>query len=166
MSETIWKPVVGWEGRYEVSNTGYVRNVITGRLLARTDSKYLFVALTGDGRRCTRMVHLLVAEAFIGPKPFATAVVAHLDDDPHNCHVSNLKYVAGRVNTEMARAHGLFVQGTDHHNSLLSEYDIVEIRESKESNRALARRFGTSPSTISRIRSGITHKRGPGMIRL
>ena len=102
--EEIWKAthVVG----YEVSNLGRVRSVdrtvllggkrqgeirkLKGRILrlGRHPSGHLTVLL-GAGR--TYSVHILVAEAFIGPCPIGCEVL-HWDGIPHNCCLDNLRY--------------------------------------------------------------------------
>ena len=76
-----WRDVVGFEGRYEVSNYGHVRTIPhyvdnhTGRILLKARllrpnvlrKGYLQVTISdGDSRRHARQVHRLVAEAFIG----------------------------------------------------------------------------------------------------
>lgn len=45
-----------------------------------------------------RKVHQLVCEAFHGPKPFAAAVVLHLDEDAHNNRPENLKWGTQKEN--------------------------------------------------------------------
>lgn len=81
--ETIkrWRPVLGYEGRYEISGSGDVlslaRTLPDGRRrkarLLKTfpmpDTGYLSVRLSKHGRARTRSVHQLVAEAFHGPRP-------------------------------------------------------------------------------------------------
>lgn len=59
-----WRYIKGFEGRYEVSEAGRVRNSVTGRVLKPVPSTngYLRVAL---GRaHINRLVHRLVAQAF------------------------------------------------------------------------------------------------------
>ena len=164
---TEWRDVVGWEGLYAVSDEGFVRNLQTGRDVTRTDSKYWFVSLMRpDGFKQSRMVHILVAQAFLGPQPTPEHIVSHEDDDPHNCRATNLKWRTGSENTELARARGRFTQGTDHHLSKLTDVEIMAIRSSTDSNRELARYYGVNASTISRIRSAFTHKLGGGRIKL
>ena len=72
----IWKPVVGFQGLYEVSNHGRVKRINIGRdsrekLLKATPNKlgYMLVGLHREGKSNTRRVHRLVLEAFIGPCP-------------------------------------------------------------------------------------------------
>lgn len=45
-----------------------------------------------------RWVHQLVCEAFHGCKPFAKAVVMHIDDDATNNHKDNLKWGTQKEN--------------------------------------------------------------------
>lgn len=104
----IWKPVVGWEGYYEVSNHGRVRSV--ERVLIRSNGRrftvrqqimrtftehknHVLVTLNKDGNRSgkNRLVHQLVLEAFVGPRPDGL-VACHFDDNPQNNHVSNLRW--------------------------------------------------------------------------
>lgn len=66
-----WKPV-RQNDNYEVSDLGRVRNMRTRRIVRPyidSDQKYPRVDLYDGGSRRKFMVHTLVAEAFIGPKP-------------------------------------------------------------------------------------------------
>ena len=73
-----WRPVVGYEGWYEVSNLGRVRrmrpsrNTHVGRVLVqslRRKGSYRVVSLSKENEVHSRFVHCLVAEAFLGPRP-------------------------------------------------------------------------------------------------
>ena len=106
-----WRPVVGWENFYEVSNNGIVRSCnrwipgvnrdgtarisrFKSRVLKGTPDRngYLKVNLRdGLGGVKTRLVHCLVAEAFLGSRPEGL-VVCHFPDGSWNNRVSNLRY--------------------------------------------------------------------------
>lgn len=101
-----WLPVVGYEGSYEVSDTGRVRSLdrvvrgrdgglrhIRGATLKPTTKRrgHLAVSLHDDGRKSNRLVHQLVLEAFAGPRP-AKCVTLHADDNPQNNSISNLAW--------------------------------------------------------------------------
>lgn len=111
--DEIWKDVPGFEGMYEVSNLGRVRSLphlvrgrckngteflrmSPGRVLrpgAQKKSGHLSVAI---GRGNSRLVHQLVLEAFVGPRPKAKPGslidVLHINGDPTDNRLVNLKY--------------------------------------------------------------------------
>ena len=107
---TKWRPVTGFEGRYEVSDDGQVKVLAApgrGRFnedrickLGKTTTGYYQVLLyPGDGAPyMARRVHHLVLEAFVGPRPEG-ALGRHLDDDPENNQVSNLRWGSQSDNT-------------------------------------------------------------------
>ncbi|MBV9919268.1 MAG: NUMOD4 motif-containing HNH endonuclease [Pseudonocardia sp.] len=129
MSER-WLPIVGFEGRYEVSDQGRVKSL--ARLVHRPNpglgrapqmipvrerimrpwkhqDGYLGVELRrGDGKRTVRLVHCLVMEAFVGLKP-AGMLVRHLDGDPTDNRLVNLAYGTPSENQLDKVRHG-----TDH----------------------------------------------------
>lgn len=83
-----WKPVVGCEGFYEVSNEGRVRSS-RGRISGGWMSgKYRMVSL---GKAGPRQVHVLVLEAFVGKRPEGMDG-CHNDGDPGNNRVENLRW--------------------------------------------------------------------------
>jgi len=103
----IWLPVVGYEGLYEVSSEGRVRSLgkvltdslgrtrrIKPRILKRSYSHgYPSIGLHGPQRSCTRTVHILVMEAFIGPRPPGLNEIRHYPDpDKNNARLENLSY--------------------------------------------------------------------------
>ena len=102
-----WRPVVGYEGLYEVSNTGRVRSLDRytkyrcsyrlhkGKVLspAIKDNGYLIVRL----QKRMFYVHRLVAEAFI-ENPDNLPEVNHLDEDKTNNRVDNLEWCDHKYN--------------------------------------------------------------------
>lgn len=98
MENEIWKPVIGYEGRYEVSNLGQVRSV-RWRGGRKThcifhdlkESGYVEVLLVKNKENRYRRVHQLVAEAFI-PNPENKPQIDHIDGDRTNNRVENLRW--------------------------------------------------------------------------
>ena len=108
----IWKPIKGYEGIYEVSDTGLVRScervicdsyhktnkLYGGKLLNPTLNKkgYLQVTLNNKTQK-TYGIHRLVAEAFIS-NPNNYPVVNHIDENKQNNNVENLCWVSRSTN--------------------------------------------------------------------
>lgn len=90
-----WRDVVGYEGIYQVSDHGQVKGVARprskGGLLAqgRTNG-YPCLVLAHNGTRTVK-VHVLVAAAFLGPRP-AGYDVMHLNANRADNRVENLRY--------------------------------------------------------------------------
>ena len=146
----IWKPVVGYEGFYEVSNIGKVRSLARivecndGRkrkLKTRTlrqscaPSGYYMVTLHKNGKQKSGLVHRLVCEAFI-PKPLGKDEVNHKDENSKNNNATNLEWVTAKENNnygtrqERARkaiveAQGRAVRQLSRDGELVAEYESL-----------------------------------------
>ena len=101
MKKEYWKPVVGYEGLYEVSNLGRVKSLKFGkeRILKpqKDTSGYLCVTLCKNNNQCQFKVHRLVAEAFI-PNPNNLPQINHKDECKTNNIVSNLEWCDRKYN--------------------------------------------------------------------
>ena len=80
---------------YDIDENGVITNIQTGAVLKNNTSlKYVTIRITDDnGRRCTRTVHSLVADAF-GVKAGPTDVIAFKDGDTRNVALSNLESIS------------------------------------------------------------------------
>jgi hypothetical protein len=135
MSQVIlqeeWRPVVGFEGFYEVSNYGSVRGVdrmipsnkpgLTrlhkGRILKpSTDDRggYLFVVLVGGGAKRIARIHALVLEAFVGPKPEGMQARHYPDPNKLNNRADNLIWGTPKENAEDREEHGSTCRADNH----------------------------------------------------
>lgn len=119
-SDEEWRPVLGYEGRYEVSSLGKVRSLdiayvdkrgvtqhYRGRVLSQSPKStgYLQVRLSRSGVQDSPNVHVLVAESFIGPRPEGLHV-CHNDGNQKNNRVENLRYGTPSSNLMDTQEHG------------------------------------------------------------
>lgn len=103
-----WRDTYIYGEQYEVSNTGIVRNKVTGHILSPQEDKkgYLRVRLSLHDKKATAKVHRLVATAFI-PNPEEKPQVNHKDTDKHNNRVGNLEWATNSENQIHAYKNGL-----------------------------------------------------------
>ena len=94
-----WKNVIGYEGLYEVSSIGNVRNVRRNTLLklSKTNNGYIRVFLYKNGISTGFQVHRLVAQAFL-PNPDNLPMINHKDEDKTNNNVTNLEWCTAKYN--------------------------------------------------------------------
>ncbi len=97
----IWKDIKDYEGLYEVSNLGRVRNVLRDKQLKPSINThgYYRVALTKDKKAKHFKVHRLVALNFIGEQETPDRrFVNHIDLDKSNNTLMNLEWVTRMEN--------------------------------------------------------------------
>lgn len=111
----IWRDIPGFEGLYEVSNLGQVRNTKRGTIVAASKDKrnygsYMKISLWKNGKRYNFKVHRLQALAFI-PNPDNLPEVNHKDENPDNNFIwvnpdgtvdfekSNLEWCSAKYNS-------------------------------------------------------------------
>lgn len=161
-----WKPVVGFEGLYEISCVGTVRRPLdmaskrAGRVKKPEPASagYPYVHLfrgSGKARTCVG-VHRLVAAAFIGPCPEGMEV-NHKDADKKNPRASNLEYLTHQQNIHHAillGRHGSVSTIPPANKRKLADEQVDRLLELAITmgNTRLARVFGLSESTVRRIR--------------
>lgn len=88
-----WKPIVGFEERYLVSDSGQVWSLMRQRALKPAIDKYGYEKVgLSDGRKLhTRSVHRLVAQAFI-PNPENLPTVNHINEIKTDNRMVNLEW--------------------------------------------------------------------------
>jgi hypothetical protein len=167
-----WRPVVGYEGLYEVSVLGRVRGVdrmVRGKhgLRAQRGTQkepwhggpYPTVRLCKEGVKATVPLHRLVAEAFLGEPPTEKHEVCHRDGVAAGDCPGNLYWGTRKQNMDDARRHGTISRGDAHPTSRLSAAMVTEIRilrTAKIKLHVLAARFNVSVSAVSMAARGVT----------
>jgi HNH endonuclease/NUMOD4 motif len=97
MLKEVWRAIPGWPG-YAVSDQGHVRG-IKGWVLSPNVLKgkgYLSIKFGRQGPR--RLIHQLVLEAFVGPRPSPNHEGDHDDKDRSNNALSNLSWLTRKEN--------------------------------------------------------------------
>lgn len=101
----VWKPINGFDGRYEISNLGNVKSMnymshgYAKNLVPKTNNKgYLWVELWKGGKRYCMQIHRLVALHFIEKADDKRDFVNHIDENPKNNVVSNLEWCTQKEN--------------------------------------------------------------------
>lgn len=129
----IWKTIVRRKD-YEISSLGRVRrctpgkNTYVGKILAgclNREDGYIAVSI-GTGH--PEYVHVLVADAFLGPCPKGKEV-NHKDGVKPNCKWDNLEYLTHKENKEHATAHGLVASGERNGRAKLTKEQVEDIRK-------------------------------------
>lgn len=106
----MWKDIIGWEGLYEVSSDGLVRNKTNGHIRIFDDNSagYKRVTLYRKGHVPEKerfLVHRLVATHFI-PNPNNLPEVNHIDGDTSNNSIQNLEWIDRKGNELYSRKFG------------------------------------------------------------
>lgn len=174
MAREKWKPVVDWDGMYEVSDMGRVRSVArvvphatSGTLtIKQREMKqgangrgYKQVWLCRGGEYTPKLVHRLVLEAFIGPCPDGMEC-CHGNGERRDNRLSNLRWDTRSANQLDKDQHGTSRRGEQSSLAKLTQRQVNEIRYRYKKGcranggRALASEYGVSDSQISRIVAG------------
>jgi hypothetical protein len=96
MDNELWRDVVGYEGLYEISNTGKVFSLYKNKIMKHKLDKadYCVIGLTKDEKQKVLKVHRLVAAAFLSDfeeKDKLNYHVDHIDSNKQNNNLNNLQ---------------------------------------------------------------------------
>lgn len=157
----IWKPVLGYEGFYEVSSHGRVRSNYPS---PRKKSEFLSpgyvrgyrqLILCKNKVRKVALVHRLVALAFLGDPPTQNHQVNHKNLNKADNRVENLEWMTHADNNRHAAPVIPRIKGTNKSNHKLSDEQVLSIRSRyvprQVSLKALAEEFGVSMQTVHAI---------------
>lgn len=170
--EEILKDIKGFEGRYQVSNTGRVFRLAHKTTWVNKNNKEVVRSFCFMERKVQKslnklylavnlkhsdnfLIHRLVAVAFI-PNPLSLEFVNHKDGNKHNNNVENLEWCTRQQNEDHAFATGL-KNSTGEHNTMAKLTDkqakIIKNQTDRSvaNKKALVKEFNVHRATIERI---------------
>lgn len=159
--------------RYEISSHGNVRFTSTRQVKPQHENAqgYLVIQYKVNGKKFSKKVHRMVAEAFLEPPPqglvekcsrehWKVVLVKHLDNNKQNNYYENLEWSDLEGNTKQAWDDALIVglKGAENGRATLTE-EVVErmckdFQEGMMPKEAVAK-YGCSSQQASKIRAGI-----------
>lgn len=161
-----WKPVLGWEGIYEVSDMGRVKRVLAtmrgaaGRCLnpITNPDGYFIVHLCNGPRKKTGWVHRLVLDAFVGPRELE---VNHKNGNKKDNWLENLEWVTRSQNcwhnyNELGRERFYGEKNGRAKTTWETARTVRLRRESGATLRSIAKEFGLHVSCVAHIVAGRT----------
>lgn len=127
-----WKNIEGYEGLYQVSNEGRVKSLGNNKTRKEKILKsvkntrgYLTVQLWKDGKPVMKLVHRLVAEAFLG-NPQNSPQVNHKDETPTNNNVNNLEWCDAKYNINYGTGNQRRAEKLLNHQDLSKRVDQID----------------------------------------
>lgn len=174
--EELWRPVPGYEGRYEVSSLGRARRLAycveyydnrlhrivsrkyESKIVSTTPDKVGYRKLRVSGK--TMLIHILVLEAFAGPRPH-DMIACHGPNGISDNSINNLSWGTRRKNMYDDKIRdGTLRCGTDHYLAKLDEEKVRYIRNNitKLGYKTLSKLFDVSPGCINGVVRRVTWK--------
>ena len=159
-----WKPIRGFEGRYEVSDLGRVKSLrnrgrgkpLIIKMHVNPSNGYV-IAVIGKPKKNLR-VNRIVLEAFTRPGEKGE-VAAHVNGIRTDNRLANLYWATTKQNHLDKRKHGTNYQGTRHHAAKLNPQKVREIRKLIAHGTKLgviAKMYGVRYQTLTALKSGKT----------
>ena len=157
-----WKPVLGLEEFYEVSDLGNVRSFVRkgktqfgvreygGKVVKPfiSSTGYPAINLTKKGYRKQYLLHRIVLETFIG-QPSKGMEGCHNDGNKENCKLSNLRWDTRKNNHKDQKLHGT----KQKIGKKINEEIALEIKELNEKLTIISKKYNLSRIQIWRIKT-------------
>lgn len=168
--EEKWKQVFFGLGAYEISSHGRVRRAVpanrykAGHILKPSKNKWghlsVFLCCSVTGRRKHFFIHRLVAFAFIQNKNLKFKMVLHIDGNPENNMVENLKWGDNSENRKDSIRHGTIFKPKGEKNpscklTVSQVRNIKKLLKDGKTCEEISKKYPVHRVTISRIKRKI-----------
>jgi len=139
-----WKTIPNYEGFYEISNTGMVRNRFEKILRSYKEGNgYMRIELNKNGSAKKHSIHRLVAGAFLGKRELPYEV-NHINGNRVDNNVENLEWLTRSQNIRDTHIKG-------RHNQKSEKNNATKLTNREVSRIKLACLCGIKKSEISKI---------------
>lgn len=162
-----WKPIIGYEFLYEVSDLGRIRTIpkkgFNKQVIRKTGKDirtgYLIVQLRKNNVSKTIRIHSIVVEAFLKIKTTRKLVCNHINGIKTDNRLVNLEAISQKENVRHAMKLGLTKNPIkdERHNSKIKEKDFDLLKryfDEGKTSKEISKIFNVNPTTISRIKKG------------
>lgn len=151
----IWRDIEGYEGLYQVSNEGRIKDLNyrgkgkevilkgTNQTNGQTNYKRTVVRLCKDGTGKDYKLHFLVAKTFI-PNPNNYKCINHIDGNPLNNNVNNLEWTTQKKNVAHAIDHNLII----HRIKTIDRETMIELLNNGFNYDEIAKELGIAKGTV------------------
>ena len=148
----VWKKIKDFN--YLISSTGKVYSLYTHKLLSVFENKgYLKVGLYKDGIHYLKMLHVLLAEAFI-PNPHNLPFVNHKDENGLNANLDNLEWCTHQYNMTYGTKQERFIE---HKSKKVYQFDLEGNLVGEYKNAIECEKLGFNPQHIRGCCRGERH---------
>jgi hypothetical protein len=173
LAAEIWKDVPNWEGFYQVSSLGRVKNVerrvYSGYNGIRVNKERIlnvckdsigrmWVGLYRNAKGTHKKTSNLVLEAFVSPCPMGLEC-CHNDGNSSNNRLENLRWDTHKNNEADKFKHGTIQRGEDRWNAVLTREEVLEIRILYATGKYLQREIGGLFNTSQKYVSDIVNNK-------
>jgi len=148
----IWKNVVGYEENYVCSSKGEIKSIKRNKVLKPNKSSlYYSVDLCKSGEIKRHLIHRIIATAF-HENVENKEQVNHINGNKLDNSVNNLEWVTRSENQLHSIRIGLrHTRGENNSQCKLTSEQVIEIRNSKERNKDIAKKYNISYATVCDI---------------